>query len=324
MPKVNLGTVGFSLVWTAKLPPEAQAVLAKKFRGREDDVASFGLTPSWGDVPSLRVADIRRAHGEGIPEHWLDSNEVYPIISGMAFYIVPVYSNGMAASFSMKGVNLRTGLPEENTLTDKPCQSYWSDEAPPWIDGYVPSHGQAVRQFVPLRGEKAMQFDVSDAVGIAKDHPWKDGISAAFFMPRDLTKLETVRRNRTEYEFLGGESLSKGLKSYGGVTRGATRSFRPEPEEVGMGAGALMRQQHPDNPMVSIKDFSSELLIRLTARLVCDDQFNVWARTCGERTIPTSQLREFEERQRAYEARIWQSLGGKPKNTFVDDLPSMG
>ena len=86
MPKVNLGTVGFSLVWTAKLPPEAQAVLAKKFRGREDDVASFGLTPSWGDVPSLRVADIRRAHGEGIPEHWLDSNEVYPIISGMAFY----------------------------------------------------------------------------------------------------------------------------------------------------------------------------------------------------------------------------------------------
>lgn len=321
--KVHLGTVGFDLQWTARLPPDAQEALEAmmKRKGKPADDASFGLTPSWGDVPFLKVKNLQRA-GIAVPKHWAPTNVVYPLIHNMAFYIEPGLPPGWAASYSMKGVNIRTGKREEDQLTDDPCQSYWS-QAAPWIDGYVPSVAEAVRQFVPLRGEKEMAADVSDAVGIEADHPWKDGISVAFYLPTDLDKLE-----EQGYHGRGGY-YGEGLEMAKSVTLGVRggdrvrRSMDEGPEEVGMGAGAKMRQQHPDNPAVTKTDFLESPLLRLTARLVWDDQWNLWARDSGEQLIAASKLAELERRQREYEAYIWKLVGGKTRRTDVDALPKI-
>lgn len=312
MPTINIGTMGFSLVFTATIPPDAQRVLQDR---NESELAMFDLTPAWDTVPHLVVADLRRA-GIDVPEHWAPTNHVHPLIHGSAFYIVPYIPQGMAASFSMKAVNIRTGLPEVDELTDQPCQSYWSQQVP-WIDGYVPSHGEAVRQFVPLRGEKEMLMDVSDAVGVSHEHPWKDGISAAFYLPRDLMKLGNGRAYRDETTF---EALI-----YGGAVKAARSADRTrgDVEEVGIAAGALMRQRHPDNPAVSAADFVEYPLIRLTVRLVWDDQWNKWAREAGEEVIAASRLRELESRQKQYESGLWAKIGGRPKTTRVDDLPTL-
>lgn len=313
MPSITIGTMGFRLVFTPRIPIEAQAKLKKK---SADEVAAFDLTPAWDDVPALQVQDLRRA-GIQLPAHWASTNEVYPVIHGIAFYIVPEIPNGMAVSFSMKGVNLRTGKPEEDKLTDTPCQSYWTTKVhTPWIDGYRPSHTEAVRQFAPLRGEEIVA-DVSDYVGVSKDHPWKDGISAAFYLPTDLTKLGATGYRRRGYDEFGLESLTNfGAK---GITRGAMRSAAPE--SVGMGAGALMRQQHPDVPGVKASDYLEEPLIRMTARIVWVEQWNAWAREAGEELISASRLRQLEQAQDQYEARLWAQLGGKPVVTDVDSFP---
>jgi hypothetical protein len=319
MPRINIGSMGFSLVFTARIPPQAQSRLKRK---SENEIAAFDLTPAWGEVPSLLVSNLRRA-GIGLPDHWAGTNEVYPVIHGMAFYIVPYIPTGMAASFSMQGVNLRTGKAEELQLTDKPCQSYWTTKVHvPWIDGYRPNHTEAVRQFVPLRGEAEMASDISDFVGISNTHPWKDGITAGFFLPTDFSKLGSTDSGMRGgpypmyYEVL--ESMSYGEK--GEAFRSASRSS--EPERVGIGAGALMRQQHPDVPGVKAKDYFDEALLRLTARIVWVEQWNAWAREIGETMIAASRLRQLEDMQADYEARLWSRLGGNPVNTDVDSFPS--
>lgn len=51
MPRLTIGTMGFDLVFTAKLPPDAMEALRREYG--ED--AAFGLTPNWGNVPALQV-----------------------------------------------------------------------------------------------------------------------------------------------------------------------------------------------------------------------------------------------------------------------------
>lgn len=317
MPSIAIGTMGYSLVFTARIPPEMQKVLQKKLGA----TAAFDLTPNWGDVPTLSVASLRR-FGVQVPDHWAPTNEVYPVINGMAFYIVPEIPHGMAASFSMQGVNLRTGMHEEDVLTDDPCQSYWTTKVrTPYIDGYRPSKTDAVRQFVPLRGE-SMVADVSDHVGVAKDHPWKDGISAAFYLPADFSTLggggygmhELFEKN--DMVMMGAETIKSGVHR-------VSAPSRPEPERVGMGAGALMKQQHPDVPGVTIKDYLEESLLRMTARIVWVETWNEWAQKCGESMISATKLQGLESKQRQYEASLLARFGGTDVHTEVDQFPTI-
>lgn len=312
MPSVTIGTMGFNLVFTAKIPPRAQEVLKQ----RDQNAIGFELTPSWGSVPSLRCSDLRRM-GIDVPGHWGQDDEIFPIVNDIAFYIVPSIPQGMAMSMSMRRVNLRTGKIEEAHLTDDPCQSYWS-QSTPWIDGYVPSHQQGVRQFVPLRGETAMIADVSNAVGVTDDDPLKDALSAAFYAPIDLSKLQ----QNSGYRSLGALE-SFGLESM--QSKSVTRSHhtRSAPEAVGMGAGAVMKQRHPENPTVKASDFTKLPLIRFTSRLVWEDQYNIWARAAGEQLLTASTLRALEQQQQDYERRLWARLGVNPVNTKVDSFPTV-
>lgn len=316
--------MGFQLTHTASIPVEVMEVLKKK---NPNELASVGLTPGWGQVPALRVGTLRSV-GIELPEHWGDNNEVFPMIHGLAFYITFSLPTGMAVSFSMKGVNLRTGDEEQNTLTNNPCQSFWSRRVP-YIDGYVPGHAKGVLQFRPLRGEREMAFDISDYVGVKVDNPWKDGISAAWYLPRDLAKLnppppyygnQRYSGNLESYSMKGG---SLGLEST--TYRGATRSTRSsEPEQVGMGAGALMRQAHPDDPTVRAEDYAASYFLRLTARLVWVDQWNKWASEIDEPRITATKLEEFKSRQQYYERDLWAQIGGRPRSTNVDGFPTLG
>lgn len=249
------------------------------------------------------------------------------MVHGMAFYVVPLIPKGMAGSFSMKAVNLRTGLPEEDRLTDEPCQSYWTTRVhTPWIDGYRPSSTDAVRQFVPLRGDKEMVADVATFVGIQPDNPWRDGISVAYYLPRDIRELGQHDRDDLRFMYKGSVYEDETLEMAGPVTFGVSRTRR-EPgrmvEEVGMGAGALMKQQHPDVPGVSSDQYHKESLVRMTARLVWHEQWNSWAQACGATPISPSLLRELKRRQDEYETEIRMKLGGKPVATAVDQLPQI-
>jgi len=312
--------MGFELQYTAKIPPAAQAVLAAK---SDDELSSFGLTPPWGQVPTLLVADLRRGKSANVPEHWADTNEVFCVVPDVAFYITYSLPHGMAVSFSMKAVNIRTGLPEEDGLTDNPCQSAWVTQKP-WIDGYVPKDGEAVRQFAPLRGAAEMVYDVSNAVGISPDHEWKDALSAGFYLPQDLRKMQ--RPSYGGFRGYGDPTLEMafGGAQVKGLTLRGAHSPQPQPEEVGMGAGARMRQRHEDDPSFDPDSFISSPFVRLSARLVFMDQWNEWARHIGEDIFPIRTLRNLEQRQEEFESRVWQSVGGKPKSTNVDSLPTMG
>lgn len=304
---------GFGMVYTAQIPVKVMEYVKAKGEGA---VAGVELTPAFRTVPNLVVADIREA-GVETPMHWADTNEVVPIIHGVAFYLTPQFTNGMAASFAMKGVNLRTGHEEVDGLTDKPCQSYWAS-SPPWIDGYVPSHQQGVRQFLPLSGEEEMAADVAHFVGVTPDNPWLDAISAAFYLPRDLRKLAESQHYRGGYETLGLESFSLGATK-GMTTRGAMRSAMPE--AVGMGAGAVMKQRHPDDPTVESDDFIQTPFIRVTTRMVWVDWWNQAAAAIGESQLTVKDQRDLREQQEQYERRLWRQLNFTV-DTNVDGFPT--
>lgn len=298
---------GYGITYTAVIPTRAMQHV--KANG-EGTVAGFALTPAFRTAPSLVVADIRAA-GIPTPGHWGDTNEVVPIIDGIAFYLTPQFTGGMAASFAMKGVNLRTGMPETDNLTDDPSQSYWAT-APAWIDGYVPSHREGVRQFLPLQGKEGMAFDVARMVGITQENPWLDAISAAFYLPRDLRKLRS-------YDY-GGYSDDSFLESvsYGAGAKGAgNESLRGLPSEVGMGAGAVMKQRHPEDPTVKATDFILEPFIRVTTRLVWHDWWNQAAEKVGVSPLTVMDIRSLRDQQTAYERRLWATLN-IPAETAVD------
>jgi hypothetical protein len=326
MPARSIGTYGFSLEFTSLIPPDAQKVLEEKRKSRkgasevDQMVAAFGLTPMWGNVPSLLVADVREA-GVETPLHWNDTDEIVPLIHNTAFFIKPQLPTGLAASYSMKGVNIRLGLPEKLGLTDEPSQSYWSQYAP-WIDGYVPSHAEAVRQFRPLKGEAEMKFDVAAYVGVRPDNPLIDAICARFYLPRDRSKLRAAIDYSGGYyggpAVLGDEDvLYEAATSYKGAERAMSA-----PAEVGMGAGALMRQRHEDNPAVKASDFDSSPFDELVMRLVWQDDYNRYAREVGAKQVDLDLVKRLRKQQEDYEADVWRQLGGKgPRQTNVDSLP---
>lgn len=301
MPSYHL-KFGFEMCYTAVIPPRAMDFIKKE----EGKVAGFGLTPWFMAVPDgLVVGDIRRA-GVEIPAHWEDTNVVWPIIHGVAFYIVPAWSSSLAVSLAMKGVNLRTGRQELPYLTDDPCQSYWSGpNVPPWIDGYRPSHAEGVRQFLPLRGD--MSLDVARYVGVRPDNPMIDALTATFYLPADVRKLKESVVYRGGFE--GLESKSVRSLSYG----------LPAVEEVGMGAGAVMKQRHPENPMAKPADYLGSP-ITMTTRLVWHEFWNKCAAAVGISPITVLQLRELEAKQKAYEANLWAHLN-VPAVTDVDTFP---
>lgn len=304
MPQYSL-RFGFGIMYTAQIPTRAMQHV--KTNG-ESSVAGFELTPAFRQAPSLIVADIRAA-GIQTPAHWGDTNEVIPVINGVAFYLTPQFTSGMAASFAMKGVNLRNGMPEEDRLKDDP-QSYWASP-PPWIDGYVAGHRQGVRQFLPLQGEAEMQFDVARMVGIRPDNIWLDAISAAFYLPLDLRKLSI---GSGSYDYL------EGLEAVSGAKGGGYESLRGDgPSEVGMGAGAIMKQRHAEDPTVQASDFIAEPFIRVTTRLVWVDWWNHAARQVGVDSLTVMDLRSLQQQQESYERRLWAKLN-IPAETAVDDF----
>ncbi|HRB83233.1 MAG TPA: hypothetical protein PLW46_02895 [Acinetobacter johnsonii] len=304
MPQYSFN-VGYGIVYTANIPTRAMQHV--KTNG-DSTVAGFELTPAFRQAPSLIVADIREA-GIQTPGHWGDTNEVIPVIHGVAFYLTPQFTNGMAMSAAMKGVNLRTGMPEEEGLTDEPSQSYWAT-APAWIDGYVPGHREGVRQFLPLQEEAEMAFDVARMVGITPDNPWLDAISAGFYLPRDLRKLSV---GSGSYDYLEGlEGVSFGAKG------GGYESLRGDgPSEVGMGAGAVMKQRHAEDPTVHATDFITEPFIRVTTRLVWLDWWNQAAEKVGVDPLTVMDLRSLRQQQESYERRLWAQLN-IPAETAVD------
>lgn len=320
---LSIGKLGHGLTFTALIAPSAQEALeAKRARQSLDGPATFSLTPGWRMVPSILVQDVRDA-GVQLPDHWLQSQRIYPVVEGIAFYIRPFLPTGMALSASMFGVNMRLGIPEEDLgghLTDDPRQSYWSEQKP-WIDGYVRSHSAGVSQFVPLRGkDEIAAFDVATLVGVKVDCPWRDGISFSYHLPVDVSRLASSGSlyRSDNYEFL--ESTMKGM-SYGPPTRGVLESAAPE--QVGMGAGAVMAQHHEDNPAVNASDFVDWELIRITSRLVWSQQYNVWAQAVGGELITPQMMREFRGLQADYDRQLWRWLGVQPTHlTAVDNLPT--
>lgn len=75
--------------------------------------------------------------------------------------------------------------------------------------------------------------------------------------------------------------------------------------------------------MVNATDFQPNPLIIMTTRLVWHDQWNMWAQAVGEELISLSLRNSLEEKQIQFETEIWRRLGGMPKETDVETLPTM-
>lgn len=312
--RFNPGTVGTTLHFTSKIPADA----AEALRARSGDHASFDLTPNWGEVPEITARSLARA-GVPLPDHWDEGDVVIPINHGQAFYLGNIELGGGAASFSMKGVNLRTGRAETNgPVSDDPSQTYWAPGVPlPWIDGYVPSDGQAVRQFVPLKGEGEMGFDVARHVGISQSDRFIDAIRVRFFAPLEPKPTHTTRGGRLAT--LGSVALGSSTID-APVFRGAARFAAPE---VGMGAGARMRQVHEHNSKWKAGDFRTTPWFEAVFRMVWLDEWNELATLAGKQPLGTETIDSFAARQAEYESRVRQLLGIHPQvDTDVDLLPT--
>lgn len=332
MPNPNLGPVGYHLHFTALIPPWAQERLEERSsRGDKSfPFDAFPLTLDYGTMPYLVVGTLRRA-GIKLPEHWADTNLIWPIIHGQAFYIVPTFTDRLwAMSLSIKGVNMRTGRAEEDGLTDTPGQSYWVT-CPPWVDGYVPSDGEAVRQFVPLR-DGEMEWDASDHVGVANYNPWKDALSAAFYLTNNDTRLWQAVQSYGEWrggiKSAGSYStnwadaegpLTMGLNPADYVMRGGIEEVAP----VGIGAGSRMRQRHLDDPSVHAGMYLATPILRITSRLMWVEEFNRMARQAGLVGVDQRTAEGLLRRQAAYESDLGRFLG-KPKKSDVDGFPTIG
>lgn len=317
------GTVALGMVYTAQIPTWAMKVLQQK----HGKVVGVNLTPPFMQVPSLRVGDLRElGNVKDLRDHWGDDDEIVPMIHKVAYYLTFSLPNGMAMVVSVRGVNARTGKVETGIPHDSPSQSYWSQYAP-WIDGYVPAHRDgedaAVKQFVVLRGEQEMVYDVSNHVGVTYDNPLKDAIQAAFYLPADLRKM-AVRQHR--YGYGNTDLLGSGLEAASfGIPKGASRdmSYGVEIEEVGVAAGALMRQRHPDNPAVKATDFQRSPVMTITLRQVWVDYWNKLAAIAGEDQISLAQQRQLLDQQKQYEQRLARQIGSGDVQTDVDGFPTL-
>jgi hypothetical protein len=286
-------------------------------KATEDDIAAMNLTPAWGSVPTLSVGSLRKAGVKDVPAHWDDQDSVSVIVDGISFFIMPTSSEGLAYTVSMNGVDVRLGLPTLGHLTDEPRQNYWSEPVP-WVDGYVPAptgdgrRASGVRQFLPLRGQdKIQKFDVATLVGA---DPMQDGITVAYYLPRDLRSLVSSRPfyyGGAMYMMAEAASLESGARALGSG-----------PEQVGMAAGGVMRQYHPDKPGVYASDYQQHPFLSLTTHLVWPDQFNAWANALGEQVIKQAMLEDLERQQKEYAAGIYKKYGVQPNVTSnVNTLP---
>jgi hypothetical protein len=325
MPQFSPRPVGVTLHYTSRIPSDVGRIVEE----RGGQYAALELTPDWGQVREITVRTLRKS-GVEMPGHWRDSDVIVPIIHGQAFYLGGLSLGGGAVSFSMKGVNLRTGRPEtEGPLSDTPSQSYWAEGVYlPWIDGYVPSDGQAVRQFVPLRGEHEMSSDVARHVGISDQDRYIDAIRGRFFAPLEpmAPSYETRGGGLLGGGLLGGGYESSSPQSYGlpsYTTRGGTKGITQPSAPVGMGAGARMKQRHEHNPAVTAEDFMPQPWHEIVIRLVWIDDWNEYARQIGTAVVSDAQIRDLERRQHLYETDLRRRFGIYPQvDTDVNRFPT--
>jgi len=319
MPRYDIGTVGARFHFTSKIPAD----VARKLEEEGGGYAAFDLTPDWGYVPELSVRKLRQA-GASVPTHWGDNDGVVPLVHGQAFYLGDIGLGGGAVSISMKGVNLRTGLPEtEGPPSDDPSQNYWAPGVYlPWIDGYVPSDGQAVRQFVPLQGEAEMAADVARHVGISERDPFIDALRMRFFAPVEPKQASSYRDYG--YESVEYESFGGGLE--GGLEGTLTLQSMPRSAaiaDVGMGAGARMKQRHEHNDQVKASDFCDASWLEIVFRLVWVSDWNVLAQVVGESVVSDERLAQLAKQQTQYETSLRRQFGiFQNVDTKVDTFPT--
>lgn len=201
------------------------------------------LPPSLGQFPVYRVAD----YASKCPSDWNPAGHFFAIWPQEALWIgfsLDLDSQPLAVVVGAGKVNALTGALLTEKLTSDP-QNYMVAPTQPWIDGFKPTTGSRVRQFVAAElgsGQTAEEQILHTAEF--------GGIQIGIYEP----KFELVSRRSPDIELLSSEFGGGAPATFGGGyairTRGATRgggALERATKSMGLGAGGSIRQQiYPD------------------------------------------------------------------------------
>lgn len=189
------------------------------------------LPAGLGEFPVYSVQDYRST----VPSDWHQEGYFMPMYSHEALWIGLQAATPVALLVGAGMVNAVTGERLEPQLSGNP-QNYLVIPPQPWLDGFKPTQGEKVFQFVAAelgKGETAEE----QILGTAEF----GGLQFGLFTSK--VPLYTTGRPNV-YN-------TKGLGTLGSTavrTRGASRST---PQEMGLGAGGAIRQKIYPDPHVS-------------------------------------------------------------------------
>lgn len=187
------------------------------------------LPAGLGVFPTYRVAD----YALKVPENWKREGHFFPMYPHEAMWIGfnrPSFPIALLIGAGM--INAITGTRLEPTLSNS-SQNYLVVPPQPWLDGFKPTKGEQVFQFVAAelgKGETAEE----QILGTSEFGGLQFGLFAS--------KMPLISATRPHEHMLGG-ILNKSLSS----NRSAVRTRGATTREMGLGAGGAIRQKiYPD------------------------------------------------------------------------------